>query len=194
MRKLPALVAMVVVGTALSCSLWHAKADDPKPENTTSASNDGESIEVRLARAHLDLASLNLRRAVDVNKRIPNVVPAAFIENLRLHVVIDEEQLKHCLNGEHIDSHEMCVRRAEAEVKIVEADVKRTSAIHRRMQTTTSKLDLERSTVMANIAKLNLERARDPEHSESTLTHLQWQIDELRHHVLELQMEIAARP
>ena len=193
MRNLPAVVAMVVVATVLSFSLESAKADQAEPENTSSAVGDDESIEVRLARAHLQLAKLDLRRAMEANKRIPNVLPAAFIETLQLHVVIDEEQLRHCLNGEHHDSDQMCIRRAEARVKIADADVKRTRAVHERIRSTTSKLDLERATAVANMAKLNLERTREPEHSESTLTHLQWQIDDLRHQVLELQMEMTAR-
>ena len=193
MRNLSAVIAMLFVATVFSYSLERAKAEKPEPENPSSPPKDDESIEVRLARAHLQLAKLDLHRAMEANKQIPNVLPDTFIETLQLHVVIDEEQLRHCLNGEHHDSDQMCIRRAEARVKIADADMKRTRAVHERMQSTTSKLDLERATAVANIARLNLERTREPEHSESIVTHLQWQIDDLRHQVLELQMEMTAR-
>ena len=141
-----------------------------------------------MARAHVELAKLNLRRALETNKRIPDVFPAEFIEKLRLHLVIDEAQLEQCIKGEDADSHEVCIRSTEASVKIAEANLKRTRAVHQRMPTPVNALKAKRAAVVARIATLNLEKVKHLENSESILTHLQWQIDELRHQVLELQM------
>jgi len=41
---------------------------------------------------------------------------------------------------------------------------------------------------MAEAVKLDLERTPHLEDPELVLTHLQWQIDELRHQILELQV------
>ena len=188
MRKLSAILMVVFLGTALSISLWPAKADQPKLDKTASESNDNDSVEVRLARAYVELAKLDVQRALDANKQVPNVFSAEHIEKLRLHVVIDEEQLEQCLKGEDADPHQVCIRSAEAAAKIAEADSKGLRAAHKRMPTATSALRVERATLVASIAKLNLERIKRQENSESVLTHLQWQIDELRHQVLELQM------
>lgn len=189
MRNLSAALTVILVGMVLSVSLWSAKADQPNSEN----SNDDESVEVRFARAHLELAKLDLRRATEFNKRTPNLLSDAFIEKLKLHVVIDEQQLEQCLRQEDADAHQICIRSAEAAVEIAEANGKRKRAIHRRMPTTSSALDVERAEAVAEIAKLHLERTRAVEDdSSSILTHLQWQIDELRHQVLELQMRLGA--
>jgi hypothetical protein len=188
MRNLPAVLTLVFLVTALSISLWSARADQPKPEKTAPESNDHESVKVRLARAHVELAKLDVRRVLEINQRVPNVFSAEFIEKLRLHVVIDEAHLEQCLKREDADLHEVCIRSAEAAVKIAEADLKRKRATYQRMPTDASALHVERAAVVAKIAKLNLERTQHLEDSESVLTHLQWQIDELQHQVLELQM------
>ena len=80
-----------------------------------------ESVEVRLARAHVALAKLNLQRAMDSNKRVPGVYPTEFIEKLKLHIVIDEANLEQCLKGKDADAHQVCIRNAEASVKLAEA-------------------------------------------------------------------------
>ena len=187
MRNSKVGLTIVLFATVFTVSLWSAKADSPKPEKTASKSNNAESLDVRFARAHLELAKLDLRRAMEANKRIPNLMSAAFFEELRLHAEIDEERLEQCLMGEDADSHQICIRSAEAAVKIAEADLKRKRTRHQRMPSTFSKLHVERAEVSAELAKLNLERAQELDGSEAAWTHLQWQIDELRHQVLELQ-------
>ena len=188
MRKLSPILVAAVFGITLSISVWHAKADQSQPERTVSESNAIDGVEVRLSRAHLELAKLDLQRALETNKRVPNVFSTEFIETLRLHVEIDEAQLEQCLKGEDADPHQVCIRSAEAALKIAETDLKGIRATHQRMPSADSALQVERAAVVAKIAKLNIEKIKQLENSESVLTHLQWQIDDLRHQVLELQM------
>lgn len=125
---------------------------------------------------------------MEANERIPNLFSADHIDRLRLHVANDEAFLEQALRGEEADPHQICVRSAEAAVEIAEADLRRVRAANERVPTAVSDLSVERARVAAEIAKLNLERTQHLEESELVLTHLQWQIDELRHQVLELQM------
>ena len=190
MRNLPAVLAAFVLGTALTFPWWSARADQPGQENSA-AEDDRESVEIRFARAHVELAKLNLRRAVEANKRTPNVFSKEFMEKLHLHIAIDEAQLAQHLKGEDADAHQVCIRGAEASVKLAEADWKRKQDSHQQAPTAAGALVVERARLVAEIAKLNLERAKELNASESLLKHLQWQIEELRHQVLELQMQLA---
>ena len=184
------VTGIFMIVSAMIGGLLIATADQPKAEETLAEVNDNESIDIRYARAHLELAKLDLRRALEWNKRVPHLFPAVTIEKLRRHVVIDEEQLKQCLMGQDSDLHEVCIRTAEAAVEIAEADLKRKRGVHERMPTTFSALNVERSRAAAKVARLNLERTRAQETAESVVAHLQWQIDELRNQVLELQLQL----
>jgi hypothetical protein len=167
--------------------LWSAKADQPKSESTTANPHDDESVQVRLARAHLKLAKLNLRSALEANKRIPHVYPTEYIEKLRLHVVIDEAELEQCLKREYKDPYQVSIRSAEASVKIAEADLRAAREVHRRMPTTANAIAVERAAAVAEIATLNFARTKQLQNADSVMTHLQWQIDQLRHEVFELR-------
>ena len=188
MRHFRAGLAAVLLSTMFAMSLWSAKADQPESDSAAATRVDDESVEVRLARAHLELAKLDLRSALEGNKRIPNLYPAEYVEKLQLHVVIDEAELEQSLKGVEKDSHEVCIRSAEASVKIAEADLNGVRAYYQRIPTNANALAVERAEVVATISKLNLERTKHLEDSESVLIHLQWQIDQLRHQVLELEM------
>jgi hypothetical protein len=179
------LVSMVQIG-----SLSIANADQPQGVLTSSESNDDETIEVRYARARLGLAKLDLRRAIEWNKRVPNLLSTATIEKLRQHVVLHDEQLKQCLRGENTDFHEVCIRSAEIALVIAKADVTRTRAIHERMPSASTELDVERALAVATIAELNLEKTRTEKTSQSLLSQIQRQIEELRVQVLELQLKL----
>jgi hypothetical protein len=119
---------------------------------------------------------------------VRNLYSDAFVEKLHLHVAIDETELEQSLRGQDEDAHEVCIRGAEASVKIADADVKRARAARKLSPSSDAALDLQRAELVAEIATLNLERAKNLDDSEAALTHLQWQIDELRHQVLELQL------
>lgn len=194
MRRVFSVFTVLVIGMTLLVCLQRTHI--ALAELDLQKAMQDESVEVRLARAHVALAKLDLQRAMESNKRLPGVYPSEFIEKLKLHVVIDEANLEQCLKGKDADAHQVCIRNAEASVKLAEADLKRATGIHRRRPTAGNVLNVKRAEVAAKIAKLNLESTQDLEASESVATHLQWQIDQLRHQVLELQMrhqDITAR-
>lgn len=132
---------------------------------------------------------MDLRRVEELNKKLPRVLSEGIIDEFRRHVEVDEEQLNQYLKGEKADFHKICVRSAEAAVEVAEADLQRERALHERLRSTSSEMDVERAAAVAELAKLNLERIRSQEPSESVLTHLQWQIEELRNEVLELRLK-----
>lgn len=188
MRTLPTMLTLVLSAAAISISLWSAQSGWSRADDAVTEADPDESVDVRLARAHLELARLDLRSAREANERIADLFPAGHIDRLRLHVATDEAQLEQALTGEAADPHQICIRSAEAAVEMAEADLQRLRAAHERMPTAVRESSVERAAVVAEIARLNLERARHLDADELLLTHLQWQIDDLRHQVLELQM------
>lgn len=61
------------------------------------------------------------------------------------------------------------------------------------MPTEASAFDIKRAEVVLNLARLNLERTKRLSDRESIITHMQWQLDELRHQMLELKMKLSVK-
>ncbi len=151
-----------------------------------------ESLEVRYARAHLELAKLDLERAKAWNKRIPNVFSDRTIDFLQKHVEIDEEQLKQAMRPDYADVHEIYVRTAKAALDIAEADVARKAKSYKKEHDRQSGLELDRAMAFANAARLNLERTLNQGGSLQSISYLQWQLEELRNQILELHVKVEA--
>ncbi len=151
-----------------------------------------ESLEIRYARAHLELAKLDLERAKAWNQRIPNVFSERTLDFLRKHVEIDEEQLKQAMRPDFVDVHEIYVRTAKAALDIAEADVARKAASYKKEHDHYSGLELDRAMAFAQAARLNLERTLNQGGALHSISYLQWQIEELRNQILELHVKVEA--
>ena len=176
-------IALCVTGTVVAA----------QPDTDQAEKGGEESIEVQLARAQVELAEIDLQRAIECNKRMPNTFPPEVIDVFRLHVAADEAHLKQCLLGESADPQETTIRRAEVALHIAEANLARLKQIDERMPSAAHALDVKRAAVVARIAKLNLEDMKQLSSLE-TSDHLQRQIDELRHEVFLLRLRLATRP
>lgn len=179
------LALTVLVAIGIGFSLWNVHAQEDSSSNT----NHTKDIDVRIAQAHVELAKLDLRRAQEANERIPHLFSEEYLEKLHLHVAIDEAKLAESLKADHHDSHNVCLRSAEASVKLAEADYKAASAIYQDIPSEANSLKAERAEIVMNLARLNLEKMKQLGQTETYLAHLQFQIDQLQHQVLELQMK-----
>jgi len=165
-------------------------ADQPTAATTADQNEDQESLSVRYARAHLTLANLDLQRAMDVDKRYPNILPAAALESLKRHVEIDRAQLKQAQEAPYGNFHDIYTRSAQNAVAMAEADLKRKREVFARMPDNTTKYDAERAEAVLEIAKLHHEVTDEKESSISSMMYLQWQIEMLRNQLLELQLQV----
>jgi hypothetical protein len=167
---------------------------DPPITNTTSSEPAAvESLDVRYARSHLELAELDLRRALEWNKRMPGLFSDRTIAYLRKHVEIDGEQLSQSIAQQNPDVHEIYIRGAEAAVELADADVQRRQVIYKSFPDNFHALELDRAIAVAKVAKLCLERTVAKKSSTDTLSQLQWQVDELRNQLLEIQIKMEER-
>jgi len=187
-----------LVGVSMIClfavaTIGVTRADDPLPSGENKASSETESLDVRYARAHLELARLDLLRALMIEQGQPNVLPKNVIENLDRHVVIDQEQLKQAALGGDGNMHEIYLRTAEHSVQAAETDLARKQASFKRMPTELGALDIKRAAAQVKLAKLHLEKTQKQQVSLSSLSYLQWQIDYLRNELLELRVRVETK-
>lgn len=190
----PLTVALLgaVAGFVGMVGVSRSLADEPT-QDLTERSSDLESIDVRYARAHLELAKVDLRRAHAIAAEFPTVDFARELENLKRHVDVDEEQLTQAKRFPDGNLHQIHIRGAEVAVELAESDLQRKRKAHEILPTHWSAIDVERAAAVAKVAKLNLERTRDQEASLSSLRYLQWQIEKLRNDLLELQIAFETR-
>jgi hypothetical protein len=181
------MLAFMILG---SLTLASANADQPTAAKVGDRSQEQESLNVRYARAHLALANLDLRRAMDMDNQIPNFYTNSAMESLRRHVAIDQEQLKQAIQAPNGNFHDIFVRSAEASLKMAKADLRRKQKAREKMPSDTSIYEEKRAEAIVEIAKLQLEITNDKESSQYSLMYLQWQIEELRNQVLELQLQV----
>lgn len=190
----PLTVALLgaVAGFVGMVGVSRSIADEPT-QDLTERSSDLESIDVRYARAHLELAKVDLRRAHAIAAEFPTVDFARELENLKRHVDVDEEQLTQAKRFPDGNLHQIHIRGAEVAVELAESDLQRKQKAHEILPTHWSAIDVERAAAVAKVAKLNLERTRAQEASLSSLRYLQWQIEKLRNDLLELQIAFETR-
>ncbi len=190
----PLTVALLVAvaGFVGMFGVSRSVADEPT-QDLTERSSDSESIDVRYARAHLELAKLDLRRAHAIADEFPTVDFSRSLEELKRHVDVDEEQLTEAKKFPDGNPHQIHIRSAEVAVELAESDLQRKRKAHEILPTLWSAIDAERAAAVAKVAKLNLERTRAQEASLSSLRYLQWQIENLRNDLLELQVAFETR-
>jgi hypothetical protein len=181
------MLAFVILG---SLTLASANADQPTSAKVGDGSQEQESVNVRYARAHLTVAKLDLRRAMEVDKQMPNLLPISAMESLKRHVAIDKEQLKQALESPDGNFHDIYIRSAKNAVALAEADLKRKQEVRDKMPGRVTEYDAERAKAVLEIAKLHLEITNGKESSLSSIMYLQWQIELLRNQVLELQLQV----
>lgn len=181
----------IVVSTVGFTALWigwpEVVADPPE---TAVAVVAPESLDVQYARAHLELATLDLQRALDVNGQTPNLLSERTVQHLRKRVAIDRKRLEQNREDSQISVHEIYVRSAEATLEIAEEELARNEAVFRKSPDSRSDFDLRRAKAVTKVARLNLERMKTEAGPAHTLSYLQWQLEELRNRTVELEIRL----
>lgn len=190
MRKLPLILSMSVLGFVGYYTLFGPLSPQLAAISQANGPAPDENVDVKLARVHVQLAKLEVERALEANQRNANSYSAEHIELLRLHLLIDEAALEQSLRGEQADSHEVCIRNAEASLKIAQSVFKSVQSVHERMPTFGMKFDVEEARLKVELAELELQQMRqlDSHDTRSVLLHLQRQVDRLKHQVLKIQL------
>ena len=175
---------------AISVVAGTAQGQESKAESDLPAKQQEESLDVRFARAHLKLARVDLRRAIELNRRYPGTVPIVAIENYRKHVELDEEMLKQATQATDGHVHSIYLRAAQIATEIAEEDLARKRRAWKLSPTKINELNVERAEAALEVARINRLRTESQESSLSSLAYLQWQIEQLRNDLLELRVRV----
>jgi hypothetical protein len=127
----------------------------PPPNDAVS-----ESIEVRYARAYLQLAEANLNRVEQSNKRVARSVPSSVVAEYQYDIQVAKARLEQAVAGRAGSEFQVWLQQAEAEHKTAETTWKIATAVNGRLPGTFDLLDVERFRLRAEVAKLQLERGQ----------------------------------
>ena len=189
--------------TGLLCAVT-AAAQDPSGQNTTqqdasqqksnsssqqAAAEETQDLDIRYARLTLALSQLELQRALETNKQVPGTFTRASLVALEQSVIINEEQLKALTQkgGKRIP---MFLIAAEANAKATQQQLQRVLTINQQNPGTIAPIDIERLRLTAELANVNLEKARSI-NPKNEAQFLQWQVDQLREDVYQLRIRVA---
>lgn len=82
------------------------------------------------------------------------------------------------------------LRTAETTVDSCLTEVSRRQEIYQASQNRFNAMELDHAIARLKVAKLNLARTMSQKESISTIAFLQWQIDELRNQLMEVQLRL----
>ena len=147
-----------------------------------------DSVEVRYARAQLNLAEANLTRVEQRNERVERSVPSSVVAEFRYDVEVAKIRLEQATAGPASSEFQVWLKRAEAERRAAEITWKNATAANRRVPGTFEPLDVERFRLRAEVAKLQLERGQTLADAGRE-AQLQWEVDMLDNQVQRLKEE-----
>jgi hypothetical protein len=147
-----------------------------------------ESIEVRYARAQMQLAEANLQRVEQSNKRVARSVPSSVVAEYQHDFKAAKTRLEHATAGRGAGEFQVWLQRAAAEQNMAEMAWKNAMAVNLDVPGTFDPLDIERFRLRVEVAKLQLERGQAMVDSD-LVAQLQWEINLLDNQVQRLKEE-----
>jgi hypothetical protein len=148
-----------------------------------------EPLNVRYARAYLDLCKIDLQQAHNVNKSVAGTLTSSYLQPLEQAVRMAEEHLSDTLAEASGKQIAINLRNEEVAAKLAEINYQKAASANARVAGTVNDLELERLRLTAEVAKLTLEKARIA--SQTELGYLQWQVDQLHDEVYRLRNIVA---
>jgi hypothetical protein len=178
--------------TAQLIALWILLGDAPAaPAPPAPSDGQAESIDVRYARAQMQLAEANLRRVTQMNERVARVVPASVVAEYRSDLEVANQQMREAQRAEITDVFAVWLHRAESVWKEADTMWKNAVAVNRRSASTFESLDVERFRLRAEVTRLQFERGKllagAPREAQ-----LQWQLDVVNYDVQRLKEDARA--
>ncbi|HCO24483.1 MAG TPA: hypothetical protein DIT97_16150 [Gimesia maris] len=148
-----------------------------------------EGVDVRFFRKKLELAKHDLQTAVKANQRVPNLTSKLMMIRLQNQVDYTETLLKHATAKADHDLHVIHLQNVKNDVTIAEQQLAWAKDVNQQHAGLVSDDEVKRLKLSVDLARLALEKAKQPKIKADPLHHLQWQIDRLRSELLNLQVE-----
>jgi hypothetical protein len=178
---------LIVLGliTALNISVVQ---QNQAPAQAARGASPGE-LNIRYAEVYLELAKVQLQRALDTNKQVPGTFTNVAIEALRQVVFVAQKQLDMFKqsNGRPVNTF---IVSAEANAHASAAAYNRAKAVNQMSPGAIPFAEIERLRLTAELANINLEKAKSIG-DEASQEYVQWQIDQLREDFFQLRNQLA---
>ncbi len=162
-------------------------------KSTNPAKPSGDDLEVRYARAQLQMAEANLKRMNNLNEKQPRSVPVSILEEFRQDVELAKSRLKQAESGAAENAFQTWLRRAELAWQTAETGYKNGMLVNQRTPGTFTTLDIDRYRLRAEIARLQYERGLAlvdaPRESQ-----LQWEVELLNGEIQRLKEQTTRMP
>ena len=134
---------------------WGQLSQAPAPSNAVS-----ESLDVRYARAQLQLAEANLNRVEQINKQVAGSVPSSVVAEYQHDVQVAKTRLEQAAAGQAAGEFQVWLQRAEAEHNTAETTWKIATTVNGHLPGTFDPLDIERFRFAPRSPNCNLSEVR----------------------------------
>lgn len=175
------LFLFAILFTAPAC-LGQQAADD-------SAEPSRYDLLVQYAKTNMDLAEVELQQAVNVNAKIPGVIPKFTIERLQSLFAVAKEQFNEATMASYGGLERVRLRNAEEKIRLAKLAL---DAGHKqKADGLVTPLELTRLQLKYDLAKLRRTLIQNPEHFVTLLHHLEGQVNHLGKEILALDQRIS---
>ncbi len=174
-----------------------AKADagsnvaEAKAKQMEELDREREEINVKYAETFLRLSEVQLQKILDFNRRVPGGFSEAEVERLRRMVEVAKERLEWVRKAGHKQSAAN-IFQAEATVQNAETNYNKAQSANNRVPGAVPQLEMDRLRLVAELARMSLQKARLAAEANSSVADVQWELDQLREDVLQLRSRVEA--
>ncbi len=149
-------------------------------QSPDSGNDNSEGIRIRYARASWQLAQLELEIVLNANKEIPNLHTPRTIRRLRNNIDYAKEMLRYETERGENGLHKLHLRELEVELEVARLELNAARKLNEQLPGAVGDLEFGKLRVATDVARLALDKAREPAVVQSREDHLQWQIDRMR--------------
>jgi hypothetical protein len=148
-----------------------------------------QELDVKYAKAYLKLVEATLEKYEDTNRRLPNTIRPSVIQAIQEGVREARERLQLAQRDDVSDS-EIYVSGAESDLRTAEESLRKAEAANIQFSGTISDAEIARLKADVELSKIRAEKARHLA-SESALSNVRYELEQLREDVQELRMFVA---
>jgi hypothetical protein len=178
--KTTALLGLLLIAVA---ALRAAGSAEPATK-----SDFKESLDLRIAQAHLRLAELALEKAQAMNRRVPGTLTGSTIALFVDDVEYAKLQVQSVSKEGGPDAFQACLDRAAMAVRLTENKYQKAAEANRRSPGVLQPADLERWQLAAEVARLELEKGKQLAGASSEAK-LQWQLEMLTEEMAQVKQQ-----
>lgn len=173
----------------LAAALTSSADESKKQDAADAAQKSTDSLDMQLTKARLQLAKVELDRALAVNERMPVFTPAT-IQLLRRNVEVAEAKLAALKDSQQVNAHAAHVCELENGLKLAEHKWKLAIRIRERSPGLIDDARVEVLRLRVEVARLALARSKEPDLVTTPIQHIEWELDQLRDDLLDLTLRI----